>query len=60
MPGSRPRRADYENGPNAAARFESTLERLLRVSKEELAKREAEYQKAASIKPVRRGRRARD
>lgn len=31
--------------PDAARRFEETMRRLVRVSKDELKKREAEYQK---------------
>lgn len=39
-----------EEGPEAARRFESTIERLLRVSKEELDRREAEYQESRPTK----------
>ena len=40
-PRARPQPAE---GPDAARRFEGTMDRLLRVSKEELVKREADYQ----------------
>jgi hypothetical protein len=39
-------------GPEAARRFEDTMSRVLTVSKEELARREADYQenrKAAKV-----------
>ena len=39
-------RAKYDEGPEAARRAEQTLSRVLAVSKEELAKREAAYKKA--------------
>jgi len=42
-----------QEGPEAANRFERTIDRLLSVSKEELAKREAEYQDAQRGKPRR-------
>jgi hypothetical protein len=37
---------EYHEGPDAADRFEDTLRRVLKVSKEELLKREAAYKKA--------------
>lgn len=40
---SRPKRADYHEGPEAAWRFEHAMHRLIRVPKEELDRREAEY-----------------
>jgi hypothetical protein len=40
-------------GPEAARRFERTMDRLLSVSKEELAKREAAHQEAQQDKPRR-------
>jgi hypothetical protein len=36
----------FSEGRTAAVRFERTMDRLLRVSKEELAKREAAYRDA--------------
>ena len=42
-------------GPEAAKRFEDNMSRLLKVSKEELARREAAYQEASHAKPARRG-----
>lgn len=44
------RRAQYEEGPKAAQRFQETVHRVLSVSKDELAKREATYQKARANK----------
>jgi hypothetical protein len=38
-------RKDFHEGPDAARRFENTLSRVLHVPKDELAKREAAYQK---------------
>ena len=50
---SRQKPAVVQEGPEAASRFERTMDRLLSVSKEELAKREAEYQDAQQDKPRR-------
>ena len=50
---SKPKRVEIEEGPDASKRFESTMGRLLRVSKEELAKREAAYQETNRTKPRR-------
>ena len=36
----------YHEGPEAAQRFEGTMRRVLSVSKAELTKREADYQKS--------------
>jgi hypothetical protein len=41
---------EYREGPEAAKRFERTMSTALKVSKEELAKREAAYQKARTRK----------
>ena len=41
-------------GPEAAQRFEQTIERLLRVSKDELSRREAAYQGARAKTKTRR------
>jgi len=46
---------EYREGLDAAQRFDSTMRRILTVSKNELTKREATYQKASHAKPVRRG-----
>jgi hypothetical protein len=43
-----------EEGQEAAERFAHTVRRVLSVSKEELAKREANYQEASRSK-IRRG-----
>ncbi len=48
---SRPRRTVLQEGPDAARRFEDTMGRVLQVSKEELARREAEYQESRKNKP---------
>jgi len=40
------REHEYHEGPPAAQRFKETMTRVLSVSKEELQKREAEYQKS--------------
>jgi hypothetical protein len=47
---SRQRVYEYEEGTDAARRFESAVTRVLRVSKEELAKREETYQKSRAQK----------
>ena len=43
-------RAKYQEGPEAARRAEQAVTRLLTVSKEELARREAAYQKSRRAK----------
>lgn len=43
-------RKEYREGPEAAERFDRTLSRVLNVSKDELAKREAAYQKSRAHK----------
>lgn len=43
---SSPRVQEYHEGPEAARRFDDATARLLRVSKTELIKREAAYQKS--------------
>ena len=48
-------RKEYREGTDAARRFDATMQRLMKVSKDELTKREAAYQKASRAKPVRRG-----
>jgi hypothetical protein len=48
---SRKRTAVVEEGTEAARRFDDTMSRVLKVSKEELQKREANYQKAREDKP---------
>ena len=40
------RASEYHEGPDSARRFEQTMTRILSVSKDELNKREAEYQKS--------------
>jgi hypothetical protein len=46
--------SEHHEGPDAARRFEDTLGRVLKVSKEELAKREAAYKKARRTAKTRR------
>lgn len=48
---SRSKRTMIQEGPDAARRFEDTMGRVLQVSKEELARREAEYQESRKNKP---------
>lgn len=45
--------AEYHDGPEAAERFKATMNRVLKVSKEELAKREAAYKKSRRAKKSR-------
>lgn len=40
----------FREGPEAADRFEDTLKRLVNVPRDELAKREATYQKSRAAK----------
>ena len=40
-------RTQYPEGPDAARRFDDTLSRVMKVWKEERAKREAAYQKSS-------------
>lgn len=47
------RRSQSNEGPEAAKRFEDTIDRILSVSKEELARREAEYQGSLKDQPRR-------
>ena len=44
---------DYQEGPDAAKRFETALGQILSVSKAELLKREAAWKKARKAKKVR-------
>jgi hypothetical protein len=37
---------EYQEGPDAARRFEASMNRVLKVSKDELVKREAAYKKS--------------
>lgn len=46
-------RAEYQEGPDAAKQFEHTINRVLKVSKEELTRREAEHQKTRPAKKTR-------
>jgi len=51
-------RKEYGEGPEAAERFNQTMTRVLKVSKEELTKREAAYKKSRSAKKSRARRAA--
>lgn len=51
-------RAEYHEGPVAATRFERVVNRVLKVSKEELSKREAAYQKSRRNRNRRKNARA--
>ena len=42
---------EYHEGPKAADRFTGLMRRVLSVSKDELAKREADYRKARKTRP---------
>ncbi len=46
----------YDEGPDAARRFQGIMNRVLSVTKQELAKREATYQKARRTKKTRAAR----
>ena len=54
-----PKSGEYHEGPEAAQRFEGTIKRVLAVSKEELTKREAVYQKSRRTKKTRAARHSR-
>ena len=45
--------SEHPEGPEAARRFEDTMRRVLRVSKDELTKREVAYQKSRRAKKTR-------
>jgi predicted GIY-YIG superfamily endonuclease len=48
------RSAQYHEGAHAASRFETTMHRLLRVSKEELVKRQKTAEEKSSRSTTRR------
>lgn len=50
---SRPKRVEYHEGSEATWRAEHALSTILSVSKEELARREAAYEKSRKNKPRR-------
>jgi hypothetical protein len=50
---SRPKRIEYYEGPEAAGRFDHAISRVLSVSKDELERREAEYQESRKGRPRR-------
>ena len=45
---------EYREGPEAAKKFDDALSRIVKVSKDELAKREAHYQKTEGRKKPRK------
>jgi hypothetical protein len=47
-------RKEYREGPEAGERFTRSMDRLLKVSKEELDRREAAYQKSRRKGRIRR------
>jgi hypothetical protein len=49
-------RPEYREGPDAAAHFDRTMGQILKVSKQELTKREAEYKKTTPKKPSQKRR----
>jgi hypothetical protein len=49
-------RKEYREGPEAAERFDGAMNRLLKISKEELTKREATYQQSRPTKKPHRRR----
>ncbi len=49
-----PKPVQITEGPAAARRFEHTMDQVLRVSKEELARREAAYQEKRVTDKTRR------
>ncbi len=49
-------RAEYREGPEAASRFNDTINRVINVSKVELDKREAAYKKSRRAKKTRQAR----
>lgn len=51
-----PKAGEYHEGPDAARRFNGTMRRVLTVSKAELDKREAAYQKSRRAKKTRAAR----
>jgi hypothetical protein len=50
---SRKRVTEIQEGPDAATRFEHSLDRVLRVSKTELERRETAYRETRKDKPRR-------
>jgi hypothetical protein len=50
---SRRKPRQYEEGAEAARQFNGAVRQILSVSREELAKREAEYQESIKDKPRR-------
>ena len=47
--------AEYIEGPEAAARMDAAMRKILSVPREEMLRREAEYQKRAQANPNKRG-----
>ena len=49
----------FYEGPEALSRFNAAMDKILSVSKTEMLRREAEYQKQSALNPNRRGPKAR-
>ncbi len=48
-------RSEMTEGPEAATRFENAMRKIIAVPRSEMVRREAEYQKQASLKPKPQG-----
>jgi hypothetical protein len=46
---------EFDEGPKAATQFKDTMRKILSVSRAEIQKREAEYQKRVARNPRKRG-----
>jgi hypothetical protein len=46
---------EYIEGPQASERFIGAMKRILSVPREEIQRREADYQKQSALNPNRRG-----
>ena len=46
---------EYIEGPEAAARFDALVRKILAVPHEEIMRREAEYKRQSAMNPNRRG-----
>ena len=50
-----PVKPEYIEGPEAAARFDALVRKVLSVPHEEIMRREAEYKRQSAMNPNRRG-----
>jgi hypothetical protein len=46
---------EFEEGPQAATRFQRAMKTIIAVPRSEIQRRETEYQKQAALNPRRRG-----